>query len=101
MANSSIANQSGPIITNVIATNVICNGGSTGAISLTILGGTPPLLYNWSNGKSTQNIISLTVGTYTVTVTDLNNCQSNLTQVITQPLDVSVSIVCFWWQWCI
>jgi len=35
-----------------------------------------PVTYLWSNGSSTQNISSLNPGTYSVTITDANNCLS-------------------------
>ncbi len=48
--------------------------GSNGAASTTVSGGTAPYLYNWSNGSSTPSISNVGVGTYSVTVTDANNC---------------------------
>ena len=37
-------------------------------------GGTSPLSYSWSNTLTTQTISSLPGGTYTVTITDANQC---------------------------
>ena len=48
----------------------ICAGNANGSINLTTTGGSPtPLIYAWSNGGSTEDLIGLTAGTYTVTVT--------------------------------
>ncbi|MBK9048897.1 MAG: SprB repeat-containing protein [Bacteroidetes bacterium] len=65
---------------------VSCFGGSNGAINLTVSGGTSPYTYLWSNGSSTQNISGLSSGTFTVTITDANGCQSNSSATVTQPV---------------
>ncbi|MEM6964341.1 MAG: PKD domain-containing protein, partial [Bacteroidota bacterium] len=50
-----------------------CNA-SNGTITLSTTGGTLPYSYSWSSGQTTSSIIGLSPGTYTVTVTDANNC---------------------------
>jgi len=59
-----------------------CFDSSDGSISLSVNGGTPPYEYAWNNGSNTPNLSNLASGTYTVTVTDINDCtlisQSNL-----------------------
>jgi len=50
-------------------TNVSCNGGTNGAINITVTGGSSTFAYLWSNGATTQNITALVAGSYTVTVT--------------------------------
>ncbi len=87
-------------ITELI-TDVDCFGNATGAIDITVSGGTTPYLYAWSDGSGTEDLGSLTAGTYTVTVTDANGCQ--LIQPVTvsepaQPLainEVVNDITCF------
>jgi gliding motility-associated-like protein len=64
---------------------VSCNGYSNGGIDLTVLGGTTPYTYNWSNGSSNQDLTSIQAGSFSVIVTDANNCSSNLSSTITQP----------------
>lgn len=51
-----------------------CFEAPTGSINLVVGGGTGPFTFNWSNGATTQNISGLTAGSYTVTITDANNC---------------------------
>ncbi|KAB1065647.1 T9SS type A sorting domain-containing protein [Salibacter halophilus] len=79
-------------------TNVACNGGSTGSLTVTQSSGTSNFQYSWSNGASTSNtssstntISSLAAGTYTVTVTDGNSCIATASATITQPSSALVS----------
>jgi hypothetical protein len=72
-------------------TNVSCNGGNNGSINLTVTGGKSPYTYNWSNGKTTQDISGLTAGTYIVTVTDANGAIKKDTTVITAPSAISIA----------
>ena len=72
-------------------TPVACYGANTGAVNLSVTGGTLPYAYQWSNGSSliintlSQDIANQYADTYTVLVTDGNGCQSNIASVITQP----------------
>jgi subtilisin-like proprotein convertase family protein len=66
-------------------TNVACFGGTTGSTSVTVSGGTATYTYLWSNSRTTANITGLSAGTYTVTVTDANGCNTNRSITITQP----------------
>jgi gliding motility-associated-like protein len=66
--------QPQPISATYNVTNVSCYGGATGSITLSTTGGTAPYSYTWSNGASTQTASNLTQGTYSVTITDVNNC---------------------------
>ena len=51
-----------------------CVGSMDGAIDLEVSDGDQPYTYLWSNDSTTQNISELSAGTYSVTVTDGNNC---------------------------
>ena len=54
--------------------DVSCNGGSDGQVTVSVTGGVSPYTYSWNTtpAQTTQNATGLSVGTYTVTVTDAN-----------------------------
>jgi len=63
-------------------TNAGCGNTPTGAIDISVKGGTSPYSYSWSNGDSTQDINNVAAGTYTVTVTDAKGCTATLTETV-------------------
>jgi len=84
-AETYTVNQPSQLVLSDVINAVQCNGGSDGGIDLSITGGTPSYLYSWSNGSTTQDINGLSAGSYTVTVTDANNCSASSSYTITQP----------------
>jgi gliding motility-associated-like protein len=85
----------------VNTTNVLCNGGNTGAASLFITNGTPPFSILWSTGAvDVTSITNLIAGNYSVDVTDDNGCFTTKNFTITQPDPISIglaptNITCF------
>ena len=81
--------------------NVLCNGASTGSVTLTPAGGTPGYTYLWTpGGFITQNITARPAGTYTVTITDSKSCTATNTATITQPTMITLTptpspVLCF------
>ena len=71
--------------------NALCNGSSSGSIDLSVSGASPPFAYNWNNAATTQDINLLAAGVYTVTVSDLNNCESTLSIIISEPAVLNLS----------
>lgn len=52
-----------------------CMKEPDGSVTVTPSGGTPPYLYEWSNGGGTSGVISsLSAGIYHCTITDANGC---------------------------
>lgn len=85
-SNSSVVDSvtiTGPsAITAATASTPTSCGLNTGTASVTASGGTGSLSYLWSpSGQTTSSITGLASGTYTVTITDLNNCTT--TQTVT------------------
>jgi hypothetical protein len=87
----SISQPTAIVIAPVLVTNVGCNGGNTGAIDISVFNGTAPYTYHWSNSKTTQDIINLAPGTYTVTVTDHNGCTKSATGTVQPRLKLDLS----------
>ncbi|MBL0096428.1 MAG: SprB repeat-containing protein [Bacteroidetes bacterium] len=90
---SATVTQTTSVNLSTVVTNVACNGASTGAVNLTVSGGTPGYTYNWSNGSSNEDITGLIAGTYTVTVTDANNCTATTSATVTQATAINLSTV--------
>lgn len=65
--------------------NVNCFGGTNGSATVAANGGTSPYTYNWSNGLSGGVQTALAAGTYIITVTDANNCQTLQSVSISEP----------------
>lgn len=94
--NVTITEPATPISTFSLITNVLCFGQATGTASVITSGGTGAHSYLWNTGATTNTIVNLTAGPYSVTVTDGNGCIAIATVVITQPaspLTVTTSTV--------
>ena len=69
-----------------------CFGGSSGSISISVMGGTSNYTYQWDNGSTLSQLNNLSSGDYTVTITDANSCVLVDTFTVTQPSPINVSI---------
>lgn len=74
-------------------TDLTCNGGATGAISVTVSGGTAPYQYtiDGTNFGSANTFSQLTAGTYVIGVLDATNCPASVIVSITEPTPIAVT----------
>ena len=83
-------------------THVGCFGDSTGSATVNVTGGTGAYTYSWTpSGGTAATATGLAAGTYTVTVTDANLCQTTQNFTINQPVaplsatTASTDVSCF------
>ena len=77
-----------------------CNGFSNGSIISLTSGSVPPYSYLWNTGDTSQNLINIVAGQYSVVVNDSNNCSSFDTINISEPspllvIDSTTNVSCF------
>jgi gliding motility-associated-like protein len=77
-----------------VVIDAACNGSNTGAVDITVSGGTPGYTFLWTGGAITEDLTAITAGTYAVIVTDTNSCTKVDSFVVkeTNLLFASVSI---------
>src|SRR5690606_25433833 len=73
------------LASNAVVTDITCNGAGNGDISIAPSGGTLPYSYLWSTGDTGTTLSNLAAGTYSITITDVNNCSTTETFTITDP----------------
>lgn len=84
-----------PVITlSATTNNPVCNGASTGSITLTAGGGKPPFQYAQGAGAfgSTSAFNNLAAGTYTFHVKDANDCTKDTTITLIDPNPIMASV---------
>ncbi len=72
--------------------DILCYGNETGAISIDVIGGVKPYKFKWSSGETTQNLVDVVAGNYTVEITDQMGCSQTLSAIITQPTKLTASL---------
>ncbi|HRE73037.1 MAG TPA: PKD domain-containing protein, partial [Flavobacteriales bacterium] len=102
---SASMTQPTAITANGTPTAVSCNGGTNGSILVTASGGTPGYNVSWTGPAAgnpagveiaasggNYNITGLAQGTYTVTITDANNCTRTVSATVTQPTAIAAVV---------
>ncbi len=82
--------------TTATLTHVNCNNAATGAINISVSGGVSPYSFMWSSGATTEDVSSLSSGTYSITVVDNSGCTSLFSFIINQsdPYVISATVSC-------
>ena len=96
----SLNNVGAPVIITNAVVDATCFGSATGSIDLQVTGGTPNYSFLWSDNSTGEDLNNVVAGTYQVTVTDGQNCQSFNTVTIEEPDSISLGftstgLVCF------
>jgi hypothetical protein len=77
--------QPSVLTVSTTSTNSTYWNANNGTASVTALGGNGGYLYLWSTGSTSNSIIGLAPGSYTVTVTDSKGCTVSSTVTISEP----------------
>jgi gliding motility-associated-like protein len=93
MDTVEVSQPAQPILILATASPGDC-GASSGNISLQVSGGTAPYNYTWNEiaGLNSPVAGNLTPGTYTVQVTDQNNCQTSTSVTLNSAPPISVMV---------
>lgn len=69
----------------------LCAQVFTGGVDVAVSGGSAPYTYAWSNSSTTEDISGVTVGSYTITVTDFRNCTNSLTVIVPDSIEITIT----------
>jgi len=83
IANHKIMQPDVAISVNSEITQTSCKEMNDGAIQLDVEFGTEPYVFDWSTGETTDYLEEIKVGSYLVTITDANNCETKDSIVVT------------------
>lgn len=92
-ADVVIIDEAGPVIDSVVVIPPLCSGDNNGEITAYASGGLVfgSYTYDWganTGNQSTQTAVALVGDYYCVTVTDLNNCEAYLCDIMSDPSEV-------------
>ena len=91
--SATVGEPIAPLSLNCSGSDALCNGESTGSVSVSASGGTPGYSYSWSNGSTDASQTGLAAGSYTVTVTDANGCTETCSHTVGEPT-APLSVTC-------
>lgn len=85
--------NNGSLVATGAVTNETCIGLQNGAVDLTVVGGTNPITFSWSNGSTSEDVSGLAPGTHTVTVSDGAGCSTLESFTVTAAQAITSSAV--------
>jgi gliding motility-associated-like protein len=83
--NTMLVESSTIILAELSAKPALCAGIADGSIHATVIEGTPPYTYEWSNGASTPSLEALYTGNFSVVITDSYGCKDTVFAELTAP----------------
>tara|TARA_B100001248_G_scaffold128576_1_gene96364 strand:+ start:5480 stop:9295 length:3816 start_codon:yes stop_codon:yes gene_type:complete len=92
MSESFTINNPDSIISIATTSNTSCFGGNDGSTNISLIsGGTAPFMFSSNNGLTYQNsniFSNLSVGNYSILISDSNNCLDSLNIEINSPSEI-------------
>jgi hypothetical protein len=73
--------------------NPLCANDETGLIDLTVHNGEQPFSFKWNTLATSEDISGLAAGTYSVVVTDKNNCAATIDVTLQNPKPITIEPV--------
>ncbi|MFY7670801.1 T9SS type A sorting domain-containing protein, partial [Tenacibaculum sp. MEBiC06402] len=80
------------VIESEVIINPTCFEGNDGSISVSVVGGTPPYQYEWTNGNNAQLSEGLAAGNHEVIITDSKGCSTSKAFVIENPAQIELNL---------
>ena len=74
------------VTSNYNGADISCFGESDGSIATTLSGGVYGYNFQWNTNQTDSSLSNLVAGIYYVTATDANNCTTNDSIILTEPL---------------
>jgi len=82
-----------PMVASItFQSDVTCNSGSDGVVSVSVNNGTAPYYYQWDNSSSTASTANdLMAGNHEVTITDANGCVTSISTTLSEPNPIVIT----------
>ena len=79
--SDSQVEKNGFEVNNILAIDESCSN-SSGSIDISVVGGTSPYAFLWSNSATTEDLTNLNHGEYACTITDDAGCEIIINETI-------------------